>query len=77
MFIKLTNVQRAVAVGQLNAERMFEDISQTFGVRSNTIHILLSHFNQLNDVKDRQRSGYSRATSRHEDNLIHVIALQS
>ena len=53
IFIKLTNLQRVVALGQLNAGRSFDDVTQTFGVSSSTIHRLLICFNQTNDVKDR------------------------
>ena len=44
IFMKLTNLQRAVAVGQLNAARIFEDVSQTFCVSSSTTQ--LSQLNQ-------------------------------
>ena len=38
--MKLTNLQRAMAVGQLNAGRSFNDVAQTFGVSSLTIRRL-------------------------------------
>ena len=77
ILMKLTNLQRAMAVGQLNAGRSFNDVAQTFGVSSLTIRRLLSRFNQTNDVKDRPQSGPPRATSRREDNFICTSALRS
>ena len=75
--MKLNNQQRAIAIGQLQAGRREEDVAQRFGVHVKTIRRLLVRYQQTNDVKDRQRAGCPRITSRQDDTFIRVTALRN
>jgi transposase len=68
--MKLTVMQRAIAIGELQAGRRDKDVAQTFGVDVRTIRGLLLRYQQTNDVKDRHRSGRPRITSSYSGNSI-------
>ena len=68
-------MQQAIAIWQLHASRRDKNMAQTFGVDVRAIWRLLLWYQQINDVKDRHRSGHPRLTSRQNDTFIQVTVL--
>ena len=69
---RLTNIQRAMVVGQFQAGVPTNVITNTFNVHKSTVSRLLRKFHATGDVKDLPKPGRPRVTTRQEDNFIRL-----
>ena len=53
------------------------NVARQFGVHINTVHALWRRYQQTGTVRDRQRSGRPRVTSRRQDNYIRTSHLRN
>ena len=60
--IKLTNEQRAIAIGQIHGGHTDNPVAQHFAVDPKTIARPLDQFAQTGHVKDRPHSGWPRGS---------------
>ena len=67
---RLTNIQRAMVVGQIQAGVPTNIVCQSFNVHKSSVSRLLRKFNATNDVKDIPKPDRPRVTTRQEDNFI-------
>lgn len=74
---KLSNLDRARALGHLNAGMPQNRVAQLFGVSLSTIKRLRRRFQETGDVKDRPRSGRPRVTTGQDDLYIRMAALRN
>ena len=75
--VKLTNMDRARAIGFLEAGWVQTDVAIHFGVSRLTISRLQARLRATGDVADRPRSGRPRVTTRRQDRYIEVQATRS
>jgi hypothetical protein len=73
---KLSNLDRARALGYLQSGRSARNVARTFHVSPTTMTNLLRRYNQTGDVKDRPRSGRPKVTTPVEDRRIRTIGLR-
>ncbi|KAL4224672.1 hypothetical protein ACF0H5_015369 [Mactra antiquata] len=74
---RLSEDQRNQAIGMLNAGAIVNDVAQHFGCSLQTIHNLVSRYTATGSVRDRQRPGRERATSRRDDRAITLAHLRN
>ena len=75
--VKLPTLQRARAIGHLEAGWKQRDVAVLFGVSQSTICKLCRRYRDTNDVKDRHRSGRPRITTERVDRLIRLATLRN
>ncbi len=66
-------LQRALALGQIQANTPIMRDAQTFHVTRRTIQHLIRKFGNTGDVKDLPRSGRPKVTSHQQDHYM-IIA---
>jgi transposase len=74
---KLSNLDRARALGYLQSGRSTRNVARTFNVSPTTMTNLLRRYNQTGDVKDRPRSGRPKVTTPVEDRRIRTRFLKT
>jgi len=75
--MKLSNEQRAHAVGMLEAGVNQAVVAREFGVHRSTISRLQSKFRETNTVADRPRAGRPRVTTLRQDRTIRLMHLRN
>jgi len=73
---RLSLVDKARAVGQLQADVQQSEVAQIFDVDQSTISRWRRKFRET-DVKDRLRSGRPRITTPDEDRYIRLVSLRN
>ena len=71
---RLSNVDRARVIGQLEAGVRQSLVAARFGVSRKTIGKLKQRYRDTNEVKDRPRSGRPRITTAATDHRIEALA---
>ncbi len=71
----LSNLERARAIGQIEAGVPQKKVAANFGVSQGAISKLKAKFRQTGEVKDRPRSGRPKKTTPQEDRFITQVAL--
>ena len=66
---RLSNLDRARAIGQLEAGVKQSVVAARFGVGQSTISKLKTKFRNTGDVKDRPKSGRPRITTHRVDRM--------
>jgi len=74
---RLSNVEKARAIGQIEAGVPQKDVAALFGVSPGTISKWKAKFQETGDVKDRPRSGRPKKTTEQEDHFITLSALRN
>ena len=74
---RVSNVQKARAIGQIEAGMLQKDVAERLGVSPGTITKWKQKFRATGDVKDRPRSGRPKITTEQQDRYIRRLALQS
>jgi len=72
---RLSNLDKACAIGQVEAGVLQYQVATLFGVSPGSISKLKAKFHETGDVKDRQRSGHPGKTTSEEDPFISLTAL--
>ena len=72
--VRLSRLDRAHALGMVQAGTSQEVVARHFNVNRSTISRLLSRYRDTADVKDRARSGRPRVTAANTDRRILGIA---
>ena len=67
---RLSNLEKARAIGQVEAGVPQNQVAALFGVSPGTISKLKAKFRDTGDVKDRPRSGRPKKTTPQEDRFI-------
>ena len=67
---RLTQVQRAIAIGQLQAGRRQCDVARAVGVSQQAISALSRKFQMTGNVDDLPRSGRPKVTTPREDRSL-------
>ena len=67
---RLSNLEKARAIGQVEAGVPQNQVAALFGVSPGTISKLKAKFRETGDVKDRPRSGRPKMTTPQEDRFI-------
>ena len=67
---RLSNLEKARAIGQVEAGVPQNQVAALFGVSPGTISKLKAKFRETGDVKDRLRSGRPKKTTPQEDRFI-------
>ena len=75
--VKLSPVDKARAIGQLEAGKSQTEVAATFGVTQGMISKLKTKFRLTGDVKDRPRSGRPKKTTPQQDRFITLSALRN
>ena len=75
--VRLSNLDKARAIGQLEAGVPQRQVAATFGVSEGMISKLKAKFRETGDVKDRPRSGRPRKTTAEEDRFITRASLRN
>ena len=70
----LSNVDRGLALGQLQAGRTQLEVAAGFGVSQNKISRLQRRYGETRNVADRPRSGRPRVTTPKTDRGIRFVA---
>ena len=73
---RMTDLDRARAIGQIEAGVPQRDVAQMFGVSKSTISKLKSKFQDTGYVEDRPRSGRPKSTTNDEDMFIRLNSLR-
>uniref|UniRef100_A0A4W6C8R9 Transposase Tc1-like domain-containing protein n=1 Tax=Lates calcarifer TaxID=8187 RepID=A0A4W6C8R9_LATCA len=73
---RLTDVDRARVIGQLQAGVLKNQVAALFGVSLSTISKLKAKFHITGDVRDRPRSGCPKKTTPQEDRFLTLSALR-
>jgi len=74
---RLNENDRLRAIGMIQAGMLHRAVATQFGVHINTIQALWRRFQQFCNVRDRQRAGHPRITSRQQDNHIRLVHLRN
>ena len=74
---KMSNLDRARALGQLQAGQSSRRVAMAFNTSRQSIDRIRQRFAASGDVKDLPRSGRTRATNRAEDQLITNTTLRN
>ena len=72
---RLSNLERALAVGQIQAGKSQREVARDFGISQSTVSALVNRYHQTGDVKDRPRAGRPRFTTAATDEFIRTTAL--
>ncbi|MFC1381391.1 MAG: helix-turn-helix domain-containing protein [gamma proteobacterium symbiont of Clathrolucina costata] len=75
--MRLSNEQRARALGMLDAGTDQTAVAAAFGVHKSTISRLLQRYRTAGTVNDRQRSGRPRVTTLRQDRAIRLVHLRN
>ncbi len=73
---KLSNLERAHAIGFLEAGWTQVAVARHFGIHRKSVCRLVSRYRQTGDVKDRNRSGRSRVATRRQDRYTETSAVR-
>lgn len=73
---RMTDLDRARAIGQIEAGVPQRDVAQMFGVSKSTISKLKRKFQDTGYVKDRPRPGRPKSTTNDEDRFIRLNTLR-
>ena len=73
---RVSNVQKARAIGQIQAGILQQVVAERLGVSPGTITKWKQKFQATGDVKDRPRTGRPKITTEQQDRYIRVLALQ-
>ena len=73
---KLSNLDRARALGFLEAGWTQHAVAAHFGICRKTVSRLQSRYRKTGDVKDRERSGRPRVTTQRQDRYIETTAVR-
>ncbi len=71
---RLSNLDRARAIGQLESGLSQQEVAARFGVSHTTIGRLRQRYHETHEVRDRRRSGRPRVTSAATDRRIEALA---
>ena len=74
---RLREHERLRAIGMIQAGTSESEVARIFGVHRNTISALWRRFGFTGSVRDSQRAGRPRVTSRRQDNYIRVVHLRN
>jgi transposase-like protein len=74
---RLSNQQRAIAIGLLQTDTPVKQVARTMNVSPNAIRKLRTKFQQTDEVKDLPRSGRPKVTTPAQDRLMVNLALRS
>ena len=74
---RLTDLDRARAIGQLQAGVPQNQVTALFGVSPSTISKVKAKFHITGDVRDRPRSGRPKKTTPQEDRFLTLSALRN
>ena len=74
---RLTDLDRARAIGQLQAGVPQNQVAALFGVSPSTISKVKAKFHITGDVRDRPRSGRPKKTTPEEDRFLTLSALRN
>ncbi|GLD69672.1 zinc finger and SCAN domain-containing protein 31-like protein [Lates japonicus] len=74
---RLTDLDRAHAIGQLQAGVPQNQVAASFGVSPSTISKLKTKFHITGDVRDRPQSGRPKKTKPQEDRFLTLSALRA
>lgn len=77
IMVRLSELDKARAIGQIEAGVPQRQVAATFGVSESMISKLKVKFRETGDVKDRPRTGRPRKTTVQEDRFITVSALRN
>ena len=58
--VRLSNLDRARAIGMVQSGTLCHDVALTFGVNKSTITRLMTRYRDAGDVKDRAKNGCPR-----------------
>ena len=58
--MRLSNLDRARAIGMVQSGTLCHDVALTFGVNKSTITRLMTRYRDTGDVKDRAKNGCPR-----------------
>ena len=72
---RLTDLDKALAIGQLQAGVPQNQVAALFGVSPSTLSKLKAKFHIMGDVKDRPQSGRPKKTTPQEERFITLSAL--
>ena len=72
---RLTDLDRALAIGQIQASVPQNQVAALFGVSHSTLSKLKVKLHITGEVKDRPRSGRPKKTTPQEDHFITMSAL--
>ena len=75
--VKLSNIDRARALGHLQAGMPQNQVAVMFNVSISTVKRLQRRYRDTGDVKDRPRSGRPRVTDPRDDRYIRLAALRN
>ena len=75
--VKLSSVDRARAIGHVDAGWNQRDVAVLFGVSQSTISKLRLRYRDTHDVQDRPRSGRPRVTTDRVDRSIRLATLRN
>ena len=73
---RVSNVQKARAIGQIEAGMLQKDVAERLDVSPGTITKWKQTCQATGDVKDRPRSVRPKTTTEQQDRYIRVLALQ-
>ena len=74
---RLSNLDRAIAIGHLQAGARQGQVAIMFGVSQATVSNLWRRFRDTGDVQDRARSGRPRVTTQQDDQYIRQSFLRN
>ena len=74
---RLSLLDKARAIGQLEAGIHQNVVAQNYGISQSTVSRLRQEFRETGDVKDRPRSGRPKVTTPAEDRYINFVALRN
>ena len=74
---RVSNVQKARAIGQIEAGMLQKDVAERLGVSPGTITKWKQKFRATGEVKDRPRSGRPKIKTEQQDHYIRTLALQN
>ena len=74
---RLSHLDKARAIGQLEARVPQHQVAANFGVSPSTISRLKIKYRETGDVKDRPRSGRPKVTTPQQDQYLRLTALRN
>ena len=72
--VRLSNLDRAKAIGMVHSGALCHDVALTFGVNKSTITRLMTRYRHTGDVKDFAKNGCPRKKPIETDNRISGMA---
>ena len=74
--MRLSKIDRARAIGQIEAGRQLKDVAAAFGVNKSTITRLRQRYVQTGSVDGRPRPSQPRVTTQRTDRAIRLAHLR-